>query len=399
MAAPRLGVEVAIAGEDLTKLMAIARSRTEPASRVERARMLLAYRDDPSFFAVGRLLGVHHQTVQRCIERAASLGPLAALDDSARPGKTATITAVDRGDYGDALEQAGADLVVRSLAELLLTPNGAIARKALSGLPLFSDRRDEIRNLLSGKAPVVFLDYDGTLTPIVEDYTKAFLPADMRAAVAALGKHCTVAVVSGRDVQTVRGLVNLEDVYYAGSHGFEIRGPEGRSENLEKGLEFLPDLDAAERRLRERLASIAGHAVERKRFSIAVHYRRAADSDVARIESAVDEVLSDCRRLHKGHGKKVFRILPNIGWNKGHAVLWMLERLKPGHGDVLPLYIGDDITDEDAFQALAGRGLSLVVRDPNDRPTAADYALADTADVKCFLEFLTALTSGHHREP
>ncbi len=93
MAAPRLVVDLAIEDEDVTKLMAIARSRTEPASRVERARMLLAYRDDPSFFGVGRLLGVHHQTVQRCIERAAAFGPLAALDDSARPGKTATITA------------------------------------------------------------------------------------------------------------------------------------------------------------------------------------------------------------------------------------------------------------------------------------------------------------------
>jgi transposase len=92
MAAPRLVVELTIEDEDATKLMAIARSRTEPASRVERARMLLAYRDDPSFFAVGRLLGVHHQTVQRCIERAAAFGPLAALDDSARPGKAATIT-------------------------------------------------------------------------------------------------------------------------------------------------------------------------------------------------------------------------------------------------------------------------------------------------------------------
>src|SRR6202035_4447946 len=91
MAAPRLVVELTIEEEDVTKLMAIARSRTEPASRVERARMLLAYRDEPSFFAVGRLLGVHHQTVQRCIERAAALGPLAALDDSARPGKMATI--------------------------------------------------------------------------------------------------------------------------------------------------------------------------------------------------------------------------------------------------------------------------------------------------------------------
>ena len=86
MAAPRLVIELAIADKDVTKLTAIARSRTEPASRVERARMLLAYRE-------GRLLGVHHQTAQRCIERAAALGPLAALDDSVRPGKTATITA------------------------------------------------------------------------------------------------------------------------------------------------------------------------------------------------------------------------------------------------------------------------------------------------------------------
>lgn len=93
MAAPRLVIDLIIEDEDIAKLMAIARSRTEPASRVERAGMLLAYRDDPSFFAVGRLLGVHHQTVQRCIERAAAFGPLVALDDSARPGKTATITA------------------------------------------------------------------------------------------------------------------------------------------------------------------------------------------------------------------------------------------------------------------------------------------------------------------
>lgn len=93
MAAPRLVAGLTIEDEDVTRLMAIARSRTQPASRVERARMLLAYRDDPSFFGVGRLPGVHHQTVQRCIGRAAAFGPLAALDGSARPGKTAAITA------------------------------------------------------------------------------------------------------------------------------------------------------------------------------------------------------------------------------------------------------------------------------------------------------------------
>jgi transposase len=93
MAAPRLVVELTIGGEDVTKLMAMTRSRTEAASRVERARMLLAYRANPSFFAVGRLLGVHHQTVQRCVERAVAFGPLAALDDSPRPGKKPAITA------------------------------------------------------------------------------------------------------------------------------------------------------------------------------------------------------------------------------------------------------------------------------------------------------------------
>ncbi len=93
MTAWRRGFELAISDEDLSRLMRLARSRREPASRVERARMLLAYRDDLSFFAVGQALGLHHQTVQRCVERAVAYGPMAALDDRPRPGKEPTITA------------------------------------------------------------------------------------------------------------------------------------------------------------------------------------------------------------------------------------------------------------------------------------------------------------------
>ena len=93
MTAWRQVLELSIGDEDLARLTAIARSRTEPASRVERARMLLAYREDPSFFAAGRALGMHHQTVQRCVERAVAYGALAALDDRPRPGKEPTITA------------------------------------------------------------------------------------------------------------------------------------------------------------------------------------------------------------------------------------------------------------------------------------------------------------------
>ena len=92
MAGWRQAVELAMNDGDVASLLTISRSRTEPASRVERAQMLLAYRDNPSFVAVGQRLGVHHQTVQRCIERALAYGPLMALDDRPRPGKEPTIT-------------------------------------------------------------------------------------------------------------------------------------------------------------------------------------------------------------------------------------------------------------------------------------------------------------------
>jgi transposase len=96
MTAWRQAIELSIGAEDLARLVSIARSRTEPASRVERAQILLAYREDPSFFAVGRALGVHHQTVQRWVERALAYGPMAALDDRPRSGKEPTITAEAR---------------------------------------------------------------------------------------------------------------------------------------------------------------------------------------------------------------------------------------------------------------------------------------------------------------
>jgi len=93
MAGWRRAFVLALSQEDVRKLGAVARSRTEPANRVERARMLLAYREDPSYYAVGRALGVHHQTVQRCVERAIAYDAIAALDDLPRPGREPTITA------------------------------------------------------------------------------------------------------------------------------------------------------------------------------------------------------------------------------------------------------------------------------------------------------------------
>jgi transposase len=92
MAGWRQAVELAMTDEEIAQLTSVSHSRTERASRVERARMLLAYCENPSFFAVAHRLAAHHQTVQRCVERALAYGPLAALDDRPRPGKEPTIT-------------------------------------------------------------------------------------------------------------------------------------------------------------------------------------------------------------------------------------------------------------------------------------------------------------------
>ena len=265
----------------------------------------------------------------------------------------------------------------------------------LDQVPLLWERESDFHARLQGRALVVFLDYDGTLTPIVEDYTKAVLSEEMRQTIAALAERWTVAIVSGRDLTTMRELVRLDTLFYAGSHGFEIRGPDGWHQSLEQGAEALPALEQAEAELRDELAAVPGHGVERKRFSIAVHYRRAAAADVERIAEVVDRIASRHPELRQGRGKKVLRLQPDIDWDKGHAVLWLLERLDLDRPEILPIYIGDDLTDEDALRALQGRGIGIVVRGEDDtRDTAAQYALADCDDVRRFLETLITLEPG-----
>lgn len=267
-------------------------------------------------------------------------------------------------------------------------------RKTLAKLPSVWDRERELQGLLAGRPTAVFLDYDGTLSPIVEDHTQATLSAEMRAAIITLARQCPVTIISGRDLARLRALVALDAVFLAGSHGFEIVGPAGSGETLERGAEFLAELDAAEGELREALAPIAGHSVERKKYAIAIHYRSVAGHDVDALRAIVASVLRARPRLRPGAGKKVLEVRPGIDWDKGHAALWILARL--GARDTLnaaavPLYIGDDLTDEDAFLALAGRGVCIAVRHDETRATAADYALEDTADVQKFLEWLAAL--------
>ncbi len=263
------------------------------------------------------------------------------------------------------------------------------SRKA-SELPSALKSREALGRRLAGKRPAMFLDYDGTLTPIVSQPEDALLSEAMRDVLRRLSQLCTVAIVSGRDRADVEPLVALDGLVFAGSHGFDIEGPGDLRMEHEGGRACLPDLESAERELRQLIEPLPGARVERKAFAIANHYRNVADADVPRVEQAVREVLSRHDRLRLSSGKKVFELRPDIEWHKGLAVLWLLEALGLDGDDVLPFYLGDDVTDEDAFQTLAEQGIGVLVGHPAYR-THASYGLQDVAEVGQFLETMVEL--------
>lgn len=269
-----------------------------------------------------------------------------------------------------------------------MTENRPIAK-----LPRALDRREELARALRDRRPIVFLDYDGTLTPIVERPEDARLPERARRALQRLRGRCPVAVVSGRDLDDVRGMVGVDGIWYAGSHGFDILGPRG--EPHRRGEEFLPALDRARERLEPLADRIAGVRVEPKRFALAVHWRRAPEASEERIERLVAAVAAAEPGLRMTGGKRIFELRPAVEWDKGRALLWLLEVLDAGGPDALPLYVGDDLTDEDAFRALGARGIGVVVRGEGDRrDTAARYVLDDPGETVDFLEALSELLEG-----
>ncbi len=296
------------------------------------------------------------------------------------------VVGVNRADQAEALYQHGADVVVDDLDELTLiseTPNtGKVDR-----LPNALERLDEFF-LADQREPAMFLDYDGTLTPIVPRPQDAVLSNAMRAILQRLAGLCPVAIVSGRDLADVRELVTLQRLWYAGSHGFEIAGPAGERAENEAGRRYLGALDAAEQDLRDLLAAVPGCLVERKHFSIATHYRLVAPEQVETVKHTVRNIHSHHSGLRLQSGKKVLELQPNVDWHKGKALRWLMQVQKLDAAHYMPIYIGDDVTDEDAFRELATDGVGILVAQ-DDGVTHAAYRLDDPRAVEEFLNRLT----------
>jgi trehalose 6-phosphate phosphatase len=268
--------------------------------------------------------------------------------------------------------------------------------KKPEGLPSALESLEGICRRVEGERLALFLDYDGTLTPIVDEPEDARLSGAAREVLSDLAAHFPVALISGRDRTDLRQRVGVDKIVYAGSHGFEIIFPDGRVWEHSLALDYLSVLEQAQNKLGERLKGIEGVRVERKKFSLSVHFRQAPRDRVPDIEKVVHELVDNFPELRQSSGKKIRELQPRIDWNKGKALLLLLEVLGLGQQDVLPLYIGDDETDEDAFRVLKDRGVSILVGE-DAWPTAAHYSLKDPGEVQTFLQRILSMGSGGGR--
>ena len=245
---------------------------------------------------------------------------------------------------------------------------------------------DKARRLAHGRRLLVLLDFDGTLVEFRPDPDDVYLPAPRRDILQQLQRRATVGVISGRRLDDVRARCGVDGIIVAGLHGLEIEG---------FGERFVhPDLDTAtgaiteaRQMLRERARGLPGVFVEDKAASVALHFREA---DPAGQRSAVDlfdaavKPHLDAGQLRVMRGSYVLELLPNLAWNKGHAVRWIADRFRHHDGDGFVIYVGDDVTDQDALREIESEGLPIAA---SDRVAASDR-LDGPASVERFLAAL-----------
>lgn len=305
-----------------------------------------------------------------------------------RNGGFALVIAVDAHGDAENLLSSGADAVVADLAAVTVGSGDA----AISTIPDALQVYSQLKRLLTGRRPAVFLDFDGTLSDIVERPEAATLVDGAAEALRALAAQCPVAVISGRDLADVRNRVKVDGLWLAGSHGFELVAPDGSHHQNAAATAAIDGLAEAAAQLADALREIAGAVVEHKRFAVAVHYRNVADDSVDNLIAAVRR-LGHAAGLRVTTGRKVVELRPDIAWDKGKALDWIGERLGPaevGPDLRLPIYIGDDLTDEDAFDAVRFTGVGIVVRhnEHGDRRSAATFRLECPYTVCQFLSQL-----------
>lgn len=248
----------------------------------------------------------------------------------------------------------------------------------------------ELTKELYHKHIILFLDYDGTLAPIAAVPSKAVLPHETRKLLNELVRtsYCSLAIISGRTLGDIKRIAGVKGIIYSGNHGLEMEGPEFKFK-APVSRRFKDILKKIKHDLEARLSSIKGVLLEDKSLSLSLHYRLVNKKDVARVktifhESVIFYLVRD--RVKIRTGKMVLEVRPPGEWDKGRVVLWILARQKVKLKKIAlaPIYIGDDKTDEDAFRALKGKGMTIFVGRPG--ASSAKYYLRNTKEVMVLLK-------------
>ena len=245
---------------------------------------------------------------------------------------------------------------------------------------------------LKNKTLFLFLDYDGTLTPIVKHPDLAKLKPEHRSILKRLSKQKNIrmAVVSGRSLREVKNKVRVPGIIYAGNHGFELQGSKLRFQHpkAKSAQKILKKIHAV---LQKKFKPFKGIFSENKKYTLSIHTRLANIADEKRAWKILNEAVQPYLKKSQikiTHGKKVWEIRPKINWHKGAIVKWILKQPLFQKESPLSLYLGDDKTDEDGFKAIGKKGLGIrVTQNPREK-TAAKYSLRSTHEVFKFLQKL-----------
>jgi trehalose-phosphatase len=229
----------------------------------------------------------------------------------------------------------------------------------------------------------LFLDYDGTITPIVSSPELALCPQEVKALLEELrdSPNVLLAIISGRSLEDIREKVGIPGLIYVGNHGLDIQNPAGvHKKKLSPPRE--KELRKIVQTLEKSFGKIPGILFEDKGPILAIHYRNVAQKYFGWIHQVLKETMEKWKGRWKiAHGKMVFEIRPEVDFHKGTAVK---EILKGTTKNLLPIYLGDDQTDEDAFREVKGRGISVFVG-PGWLTSEAEYYLKNPAEVQAFL--------------
>ncbi len=259
-----------------------------------------------------------------------------------------------------------------------------VADRLTHPVPLFENTRAVEPLITSATHLALLLDFDGTVSEIVNRPEDAKIAPEVLPALRALAARpdVNVAVISGRALADVRARTGLENLIYVGNHGLEIeagatRFREPHAESLRRELRSLA------LQLKLALAETDGLEIEDKHLTLSIHYRRVPEQLHHWVRAVTNGAAARSRSFQCREGKMVLEIKPQINWNKGYAIKWILREILPS--SALPIYIGDDATDEDAFTAIP-EGITIRVGEPGD--SRARFYLPNVAAVGEFLQWL-----------